>query len=314
MLGLYNFERFDGFKSCDFDAFDEHKWASNRFNLERMRARAVMEALGKDLSKSLSGELNDLVFRTTPHNPDHFNHRCVSNLWLFLDRPEHDKAEMEPLIDRDTSLRTQVLETTPVQRFALVGVSLDRQGSEVFFRLHSDAIMDRRNALARLGDPVESQQAAALFGALAAGASATLSDQAVELPADSGSVEGLRRRLEEYCGWFSVGYRFARDDEALSTGAYVERVGPLMRPLIALWRFCAWSRANDRLKLAKAIKEEKRTKARKLTGFETGDPVTVISGLLAGKQGTVQGVDSKGRVKVLIGRVSVDMDSKLLRK
>jgi hypothetical protein len=314
MLGLYKFDRFEGFTAADFDAFAKPKWASNRFNLERMRARAVMEALGKDLAAALGDHVAGLTFRTSLHNPDHFNRHCVRNMWLYLDRTEEDKHEMEPYIDRDTSLKTKVLESTPEQRFAMTGVLLCEQGASVFLRIHADAVMDRRNLVARLADPMEAQQALALLSHLPPLIRMSLGDVTPGIPAVVGDVESLRRGLEELSGWFCLEAFFDRTDPTVSSASFVATATALLPPLVTLWRFAAWSRGNDRLKLTRVIKEERRHKAKKQAGFSEGDSVQVTSGLLAGKQGTVQGVDNKGRVRVLIGRVSVDMDPKLLRK
>ena len=37
-MGLFD-ERFDGWQASDFAAFEQRKWSSNRFNLERGRVR-----------------------------------------------------------------------------------------------------------------------------------------------------------------------------------------------------------------------------------------------------------------------------------
>ncbi len=40
----------------------------------------------------------------------------------------------------------------------------------------------------------------------------------------------------------------------------------------------------------------------------------VTSGLLSGKQGKVLGVDGKGRVRISVGRLSVEVDAKVLKR
>lgn len=313
MLSLFRFEHFEGFAAEDFDAFEERKWASNRFNLERMKTRARLEALGRDVGAALAPDLQGLVFRTTLHNPDVFNRNCVRHCWLFLDRPEDEKSEMTPLIDRDIALKTQVQQSIPEQHFAISGVALDFAGAAVFFRLYSDALLDRRNLAARLADPVERQQFPAVLAQLPPGASLQLAGDDFPLPGTPDAAEAFRKRVEDYSGWLTLEYRFDRKDPLLAGAAFTAASVDLLRPLLAVWRFAAWSRTNDRLRIARTIKEEKRTRARKLSGFNPGDDVLISSGLLAGKRGTVEEVDDRGRVKIRIGRVSVDMDPKLLR-
>jgi len=311
---LFQVGAFNGFSPEAFAAFEERKWASNRFNLERMKTRARLQALGQGLGPLLGDEAAGLVFGTTLDHPHIFNRSCVSSMWLYLDRPEEERTELTRIVDKDLTLKEKVGDPVPQHQAALTGVEVCHEGVKVFFRMHSSAVLDRRNLCARLDDPMELQQFGALLAKLDSSFQVRL-DGTVSTVAGSGaSVGAIRAALDRGEDWFGVERSFSRDDPAIGSSTFSQLAAELLRPLLSVWRFAAWSRTNDRLKISRVLKEEKKEKARRLTGFEPGDTVTVVSGLLGGKKGVVQSVDLKGRVKVQLGRVTVDMDSKLLKK
>ncbi len=311
---LYNFESFPGLATEDFDAFAERKWSSNRFNLERMRTRAKLEALGKELESLLAADAEGLVFTTTPDHPHIFNKNRVRWLWLYLDRPAEERDALSRVVDKDTSVRQKVEDTVPQHHAAHVGMCVDEGGCSLFFRLHANALLDKRNLLARLGDPAEVQHLAVLLARLPEEFQVVLDNESLDLPRKPDAVDALRKRLENYSGWLAVERRFSREDSLLAGGDFAPALAQWLPHLIAIWRFGAWSRENDRLKLGRVLKEERKEKVRRQTGFEEGDKVKVVSGLLTGKEGNVLSIDHKGRVKVQFGRLNMEMEAKLLKR
>ncbi len=310
---LFNFDRFPGLSGEDFDAFSERKWSSNRFNLERMKTRARLEAFGRELSGALGAELDGLVFRTTLDHPHIFNLNQVQEMWVYLDRPEEERAELARVVDRDLPLKEKVEDPVPQHQAMLVGLSVDQEGASIFLRLHANALLDRRNLAARLADPMEEAPWAALAGRLSPSFGFELNGTRIG-PAEAARKPGeIRAGLENLAGWFRIERRLTRE-EAGDGRHVVELAASELPALLGIWRFAAWTRGNDRLKLARSLKEERKQKARKLSGFESGDTVTVTGGLLSGKTGTVVDVDLKGRVRVQLGRVNIEMDPKVLRK
>ena len=311
---LFNFDSFPGFAPEDFDAFDRKKWGSNRFNLERMKTRAKLEALGRQLEQHLGGTTGDLVFSTTREHPHIFNQNKVSHLWLYLDRPADERNQLARVIDKDTSLRQKVSDTIAQHQVALAGIGIDHEGVAVFFRLHANALLDRRNLIARLADQSEVGHLAVLFSRLGDDFQMVVDESIVPLPTRASELETLAARLEKQTGWFGVELRLPRDDETITDPQFGNRAAETLPGLLDIWRFAAWSRDNDRLKLSRVLKEEKKQKAKRLSGFEEGDHVKVTSGLLTGKEGNVISVDLKGRVKVQFGRLNMEMEAKLLRR
>lgn len=310
---LFKFETFPGFAAEDFQAFEERKFRSNRFNLERMKVRAKLDSLGRELAGRFEGKLGGLGFRTTLDHPHIFNRNSVSDMWLYLDREETERNQLVRVVDKDLSLQVKVRDSMPQHQAAVVSVGIALDGVSLFYRLHSDALLDRRNLSARLVDPAEQGHLAVLLQRLAPGVEICFGGEApLALSKDCGAE--FRKRLDSFLGWLTVGWRMASDDEVVGGPELVTRVAESLPGLLAIWQFGAWTRDNDRLRLSKALKEEKKQKAKRLSGFEQGDEVSIVSGLLAGKSGSVVSVDLKGRVKVQVGRMSIEMEAKLLRK
>lgn len=313
MLG-YRFDTFEGFDAADYAAFEEHKWASNRFNLERMKTRAKMDALANTIAPELGESSGELSFRTTLDHPHIFNRNQVRHCWAYLDRPEEQRAQLTRLVDRELALKTKVQDDIAQHHFAIVGVGIDAEGVEVFLRLHANASLDRKNLLARLSDPLEVPQFHTLLSNLPETAAVSIDGEQAELPASADETAALVTKLQQFSGWFSITVRWGVQDPALDAETLPGTAATTIKSLLEIRKFAAWTKENDRLKLARTMKEEKKQKAKKMTGLEPGDTVYVTSGLLAGKSGKVMDIDHKGRVKVQLGRVTIDMDPKLLRK
>ncbi len=315
MLG-FRFESFDGFSREDFETFQESKWKSNRFNLERMKVRARMEALGREVTALLEPGVipEGMTLQTTPDHPHIFNGHEVRHCWCYFDRPAAEKDAVIKVIDRDRSLADGVRDPIPVHHHALVGMGISLQGVEVFFRLHAYALLDRRNILARLQEPMEAAAATGVLSSLKDHFELHLDDVPLSLEKGADPVAVCRGALEGLQGWFRVGRGFdVQEARDLGPGLVQEMAG-MFPPLLRFWEFVAWSRSNDRLNLSVALKKERREKAQKRTGLVPGDGVILVSGLLAGKEGTVVSVDHRGKVRLQMGRLSMEVDPGLLKK
>jgi len=316
MLG-YRFDTFEGFLEADFAAFQEAKWSSNRFNIERMKVRAKMDALGRAVCDHLpAGTIPEgLTTQTTLDHPHIFNSHMVKYCWNYFDRPPDLRDAVGKALDRDRSLQEKVGDPAPLHHSAFVGLGIWEDRVEAFFRMHAHALLDRRNLIARLADPLETKPAEAMLMNLFQTVSIRCGDDA-PLTMSEGVAPShlLEKSLGSLAGWFAAALVIPRG-EALSAGA--DLVPRLVQPLpllLRFWEFGAWSRSNDRLKLAIELKKERKEQGRRMAGLVEGDTVLVTSGLLAGKEGTVLSVDARGRTRVSVGRLSIDIDSKLLKK
>ncbi len=313
MLG-FKVEQFDGIQESDFLAFQEHKWSSNRFNLERMKCRARLDALGSEWLEGLGEAAASLVQRTTLDHPHIFNGKKVEFCWTFLDRPTEEKERLGLFLDKDRSLQEKVGDPIPEHHLAVLGFGLNAHEASLFFRIHSHALLDKRNFLARVSDPLERPTFSSLMSKLSENFVIRFGEEVLEDAASSDGMDRFIEKLKQLDGWFTVEYVLPKDSPILTSPELVEWLKEHTPPLLSLWHFAVWSTDNDRLQLARKIKLEKKTQAKRMSGFQKGDSVRITGGLLAGKDGSVLDVNAKGRVKVQIGRMSIDMDPKLLKK
>lgn len=315
MLG-YRFDTFEGLLDADFAAFQEAKWSSNRFNLERMKARAKMDALGRAVCQQLPpGTVPEgLTTQTTLEHPHIFNSHKVKYCWNYFDRPPELRDAAGKALDRDRSLQEKVGDPAPLHHSAFVGLGIWEDRVEAFFRMHAHALLDRRNLVARLSDPLETKPAESMLTSLFSSLSLRCGDETLVLPEGTAPSEVLEKSLGSLSEWFAAALVIPRDDAVAAGSNLISRLAQPLPLLLRFWEFGSWSRTNDRLKLSIELKKERKEQGRRMAGLSEGDIVLVTGGLLAGKEGTVLSVDTRGRARISVGRLSIDIDSKLLRK
>lgn len=304
-------KEFNGITAAHLDAFEERKWSSHRFGLERMGAAGVLAALERCLQPALAVETEGLTWARSDPTPSVFNDHRVDGLWLYLDRAGNERDEVDRVVDREVSLADTLRSPHAMHRFGFAGVRLALDGLQAGFWLHSRAALDRRNLVAAMDDPMEKGRLPVVLEGLPPGASVTLGDE-TWTPAQWAG--GEVSPLDDLDGWFRVTLSW---DRATVQDAGADLAGALVEALpgfIGLFRYAAWSPTTDRLGLARKLKEERKERVKKATGLQPGDRVQVIQGLLSGKRGEVVGVDARGRVKIRVGTMSIDMNPKMIRK
>jgi|GEM_PF-4756764 transcription antitermination factor NusG len=313
MLG-FKVDRFEGFGAKDFAAFQESKWSSNRFNLERMSARAKMDALGKAVFERLGIGDSGIVLRTTLDHPNILNRNRVSYCWAYFDRHDKERTEIQRVIDRDLTTKEKVDDPAPENHVMVFGVGIDSAETRVFLRLSAAAALDRKNMLARLADPVEGAQFQVLASRVAPQFIWLVNGEQRPAPTDSESLLAFRKALEAAHSCLELACVWPSTDPVPADETFIEVAAERLNSVLAIWNFAAWSKTNDRLKLKTVLKEEKKTLVKRTAGFAEGDEVLVTGGLLSGKRGKVMEVDAKGRVRISVGRLSIEVEAKLLKK
>jgi hypothetical protein len=304
-------KEFTGVTAAHLDAFEERKWSSHRFGLERMRAAGVLAALERRLSPALAGKTEGLCWARSDPTPGVFNDHKVGGLWLYLERTGAERGEVDRVVDREVSLAETLREPHAMHRFAFAGLRLDHGGLCAGFWLHSQAVLDRKNLAAAFGDPMEMGRLPLVIDGLPAGATVSFGD-GTWTPAQWAA--GETPPLKDLTGWFRVTLGWDRDAVVAAGASLPDALIEALPGFIGLFRFAAWSTSTDRLGLARKLKEARKDRVKKATGLQPGDQVQVTAGLLSGKRGEVAGVDAKGRVKIRIGLMSIDMDPKTVRK
>ena len=311
--GMFDLEpkEFTGISVAHLDAFEERKWSSHRFGLERMRAAGALAALERRLAPALAVKTEGLAWARSDPTPGVFNDHRVDGLWLYLERTGAERAEVNRVVDRELSIADTLRQPHATRRFAFAGVRLDRDGLSAGFWLHAKAVLDRRNLAAALKDPMERGRLPVILEELPAGVTVTL--DAAEWTLAQWAA-GEASSLDALSGWCRCVLRWDRDAAVAAGADLADAVAAVLPGFIGLFRYAAWSAGTDRLGLARKLKEERKDRVKKATGLQPGDPVQVTQGLLSGQRGEVVGVDARGRVKLRVGLMSIDMDPKMVRK
>ena len=304
-------KEFTGITAAHLDAFEARKWSSHRFGLERMRAAGLLAALERRLTPALAAATEGLSWARSEPTPGVFNDHKVDGLWLYLERTGAERAEVDRVVDREVSLADTLREPHAMHRFAFAGIRIDHDGLCAGFWLHERAALDRRNLAAAQKDPMEKGRLPVVLDGLPDG-TAVSTDRGEWTPTQWAGGEAAG--LDDLTGWFRVTRGWGRDALAAAGADIADALAGALPGFIGLFRYAAWSAANDRLDLARKLKKERKVRVKKATGLRPGDMVQVISGLLSGKRGEVAEIDARGRVRIRIGLMSIDMDPKMVRK
>ena len=311
--------KFSGFPDTSFDAYQERKWSSNRFNLERMRAREVLESLVRPLVRREPVEATGLALASTQDHPTIFNHRRVDSQLAYLLRDAKARKRLHLIIDREHPLHRQIEDAAEHHSHAILAFELDFDGLEVFFGIHRNAWLDARNLVEKLTRDDHGADFLELVRGLPESLRLSIGEQATPVSdVEATHLDALATlQPDGQDAWFRVGARFSRDDEQLAGAAFTETAASLLDALLPVYAFAAWSSDNDFLSMASQLTAEKKEReVRKANprAIEEKCEVRVTSGLFSGRTGTVVEMDPRGTAKVLLGALTVKVQLRDLQR
>ena len=248
---------FKGLIGAHFDAFEERKWSSNRFNLERMRVREQAEVLARQTTERLAESGVSLAWRSTQDHPTIFNKKKVDAQWVLLGRDDAERKRIETLVEAELTRRAGYADPAPPHQEVALALRVDIGGFEIALRVHEHAYLDRRNLSRRLADEAGRAALHALLAALPPEVVVAVGES--PRPAAEISVEELgawAERIETGSGWLvMIGRAFGRSDALLGTAALADAAAELMLALAPLYAFVAWSESNDHVAGAALVAE-----------------------------------------------------------
>jgi len=115
---------------------------------------------------------------------------------------------------------------------------------------------------------------------------------------------------------FFVGYSFAPDDPAVSSPAFATAAAEIIAGMVDLWKFAAWKPTSNFLVspgVAATHEQPVINNDGSVVDYACGSRVRLTGGLFSGRVGVVQDMDSKGTVKVLVGRVTIRTESSMVQ-
>jgi hypothetical protein len=316
---------FPGFTAADFDAYQPKKWKSNVFNRERLDVKQKLVALGRELQGTmLAPDGSPLAVEPSVEHPALWNHKQVEAQHLWFSRNEGARKELDAIIERGQSIASMIDDPSPQRNHLFLAATLGEQALELSLKLHPDARVDRENLERKCDDHFEREKLLHLLRGLGDGFRVGITPDLVSVAElDEGKLLELVAQLAKGATpqaltlgapqrLFYVGRTLARDEALAAGAAVVDEAKRLLQSLLPVYRFIAWSRDNDFVSLKGALQKEKQQKRQK--GLAKNDPVRIIRGMFAGKQGVVQEVDGKGSLRVLVGKVAVKLDAEDVQK
>ncbi|MFH2009430.1 MAG: hypothetical protein ABI333_22755 [bacterium] len=316
-------QTFDGFEARDYEAYAPEKWLSNVYNLDRMRVKEKLAALGQALSPlQPSPDGAPLTCEVSIEHPAVWNNNQVSEQSLYFTRSEQERNELSTRNTRAKSMSFLVADPSPHQEHIFLCVVVRAMGIELGLKLHSNAVVDRENMVSKLNDRWHMQAFAEIVAALPEEIQIGLTGESQSSPSELG-VDQLRALVQR----FETAAREAKpsivpgdakvlcflktypsDYEGCARADFAEQARADLEKLLPLYDHLAWSRQNDFVEVKETIREEKRVK--KSRGLAKNDSVKVVRGLFTGKTGVVMDTDSKGSLKVRLGTMVVRIDAK----
>ena len=129
-------ERFDTWSAADLAAYEPHKWASKRFNLERGRVRLRLISLLEQIAERAELPTEGLEIWTSRDHPNIFNSHKVERQWAVWCRSAPLRSEMARF---DATLAVD----RPLDSHLHLGVVIDGDGLRALLRLPAGARFDQ---------------------------------------------------------------------------------------------------------------------------------------------------------------------------
>ncbi len=298
---------FTGFVASDFAAYEEPKWGSNVYTLERMKAKDKLKALMQEVLSADASQYAGLTWAYSDEHPSIINNKQVDAQWAYGIRDERDQVSLRRFLEKTKLNADEIFSLAEYFKHISLAVKLSEKGCAVKLYLHAHATIDRANFAARLGKTMEQGLFLERIKDIPAGLKLVVDGQSQDLPAGDEAIKVLTGALEAdgeaiELGWF---------DEAatiMAAGAgYVETVVGHLKALLPVYRFAAWSRENDHIDVAQQVVKVKKQAKKVQGGIAKGDKVKLIGGLFSGREGLVVELDGRGGAKVSIGGLAVNV-------
>ncbi|MBP6608661.1 MAG: hypothetical protein KA258_03675 [Deltaproteobacteria bacterium] len=315
---------FAGLTQSDFACYEPRKWKSNVYNRERLEVRQKLLALGQSCAGHLLGpDGAPLFLEASVEHPAVWNHKQVDSQSIFFSRNEAARKQLDGFIDRQKPISSLLDDPTPQRNHLFLGVTVLHESLDVVLKIHPDASVDRQNLERKLDEHYEAERLLGLLHELPEGftigvlpdQSALSADFSIEqlaeimsaLPPQSGAAGGMLIPGQPV-HMFAIGTsQPAAQFVAMSTDEQAAWVTAQLTLLLPIYRFIVWTRDNDFVSMAKVLDKEKTV--RRQRGFQKGDRVRIVRGMLAGKDGAVAEVDAKGLLKIIVGKMVIKIDA-----
>ena len=296
---------FAGLTSQDFDAYQERKWRSNAYNRERLEVKQKLLDFGQHVAGLSELDGSPLLCEASTEHPALWNQKCVEAQELFFSRNAEGRAKLEKLMVAKKPLAALIEDPSPRRAHVVLTLRLALDSVFVGLKLHADAEVDRKNLLAKLAQDWLLEEFADVIRALPEATHADVGGTAIDCQAPD--TDAIARAATELATSNSKTLVFGQSIDrnmAIELGSKLsEQLSTLLQTMLPLYQYIAWHRDNDYISISDQLREQ--TVRRKQRGLRSGDKVTIVEGIFAGRAGQIQEIDSKGQLKVLVGKMPI---------
>jgi hypothetical protein len=288
---------FGGFSEADFRAYEEKKWTSNKFTIERRGAKDKVVALVRAVHAELADPLAGLELHASDPEPNV--------------RGEQDQQAIRSLVNTtQLSAPGALFDIALHHQHACVLVRLDLEGLRLGVLVAPRAKVDRDNVVEKLKQAWARERVVELASTLPEGARLSFGGEHVESAAlGVADVERLAAALLAGAD-MQLSVLVPRATPGLAGPDAIGLVARTLAPFVPVYRFLAWSRDNEHAHVKETIKKTTEARAKQAIPFKQGDRITILAGLFTGRQGYLEEIDAKGRAKVMVGPISVTVEVK----
>jgi hypothetical protein len=299
-------QQFVGFPKDAFSIYTKEKWSSMVHNLPRMRNKDLLQQLCRQASAPLAEALAGLDCAASDEIPNIANQKKVETQSVYWFRDAAARASLTTFLGKTPLDQSVIFNIAPQDKHATLTVRMSVDELWIGLRVASGATVDRRNLKQKGEQSWERSRLVELLHGLPSGAKVGFAGRSLECGECSPEqLQELTDALQDAPEAFLVGIGMPQADAVAEAADLVDFVQHWLDALLPVYRFVAWTRDNDLIDASKQIQEDKAQKRRQATAFVKGDRVRVTTGLFASKFGVVQETDTKGQVKVLVGKMSV---------
>jgi len=298
---------FNGLQSEHFATYAPEKWSSMVHNLARMKTKDVMVSLAEAIGNRPGQTFEGLVRGASDEIPNITNQKKVDSQWVYWYLNKESREALSSLLGKTVLDQASLFTTAAHEKHITLAIILRNDRLVAGVRIAKSAEVDRNNLIAKLDKDKHAQAFLETLADVPAGL--VMGAEGALVPCSSvESPEGLSTMLETLRGGqdaFFLGISIESAEAIAAGDALLDTLASVMDAATRIYAAVAWARDNDFIGATHEIKREKKEKLQRAANFQPGDKVRITKGLLSGKIGVVESVDSKAVAKVSVGQMSL---------
>ncbi len=236
------------FTEEDFEAFRKEKWRSPEFNNERLKVRRKLTAMGALIATRLSEAGLPLEMQASLSHPYTFNKFCVDSLWIYWSRSDAERRKLKKLLGWELGK-----DLDPNYTHCILVLGLDNSKVDIGLKVHAAAWWDGQNLKNKCREEAALVEWTRILNELP-GFVHSIHDWRKEYRCGSLLPGDIANYFEYFVPgehWLHLKRSIPRGSAILADPAFVAFAGGVVLQLLPVYRFIAWSPANDHLRLSR---------------------------------------------------------------